>query len=130
MALTDTDIDYDRQDPRAGFTLFESIVAIGFLSVAMTAMLKINQSVQAYDSRSHQRLADSVVLDNLVDQLKSYSHVKRKIMAAQNAAAVGAQVSLTPFSDESLQGIHFQFTLGEGSATRTRHLWSIEPDNE
>lgn len=115
---------------RVGFTLLESIMAIGFLSVAMTAMLRVNQSLQAYDSRSHQRLVHSVVLDNLVDQLKSSSHTERETLANQNAAAVGAKVSIRSFTHESLQGIHFQFSLGEGSARRTRHLWSFEPGNE
>jgi hypothetical protein len=116
----------DRRRERAGFTLFESIMAIGFLSVAMTAMLKVNRSLHAYDAQTHQGLVNAMTLDNLIGQLNSLEPMSRLAEAEQLASKLGAQVFITPFEGEPLDGSQLRFTLGQGATKRVRYLWIYE----
>lgn len=115
-----------RRHEKNGFTLLESIMAIGFLSVAMTAMLKVNRSLHAYDTQTHQGLVNAVALDNLTGQLNSIEPRRRLAEAEQLALQVGAEVFITPFEGEPLDGSKLKFTLGQGATQRVRYLWIYE----
>ena len=110
----------------AGFTLIESLMAIGFISVALTAMLEMNHSLKAYDAQSHQRFVNALTLENITDHLRTLDHAERITQAAGIATSHGATALVSHFEFDSRQGVQVTLSVGEGSSRKVSQFWSFD----
>lgn len=119
-------IHHHKRGIHAGFTLLESLIAIGFITVAMTAMLEINRTLQRYDADSHRRFVNTVTLENIVNHLETLSHSDRISRVEEIATSYGATTTINPFEQDSQKAVQITLSLGEGSGRKTTHFWSFD----
>ena len=121
-------IHHHKRRIHAGFTLLESLIAIGFITVAMTAMLEINRTLQRYDADSHRRFVNTVTLENIVNHLETLSHSDRLSRVEAIATSYGATTTINPFEQDSQKAVQITLSLGEGSGRKTTHFWSFDQE--
>lgn len=111
-----------------GFTLLEVVIAVGFLSIAITTMLKMHQVVMQQDRDEHSKLRATMAIDNLVDSVTKIPHQDLPKKAIELAGEAGVTVEVNKVEAESLVGLHLTFRRENVSGTVVRHVWSFDSE--
>lgn len=111
-----------------GFTLLEVVIAVGFLSIAITTMLKMHQVVMQQDRDEHSKLRATMAMDNLVDSVGKIPHQDLPKKAIELAGEAGVTVEVNGVKAESLVGLHLTFRQENVSGTVVRHVWSFNSE--
>lgn len=111
-----------------GFTLLEVVIAVGFLSIAITTMLKMHQVVMQQDRDEHSKLRATMAMENLVDSVGKIPHQDMPTKAIGLAGEAGVTVEVNEVEVESLVGLHLTFRQENISGTVVRHVWSFDSE--
>ena len=118
-----------KQEPIGrGFTLLEVVIAVGFLSIAITTMLKMHQVAMQQDRNEHSKLRATMAMDNLVDSVGKIPHQDMTKKAIELAGETGVTVEVNEVEVESLVGLHLTFREENVSGTVVRHVWSFDSE--
>lgn len=114
---------------RRAFTVFEVVVAIAFLSVAMLFVLNMHRFSADYNRFANERLRKQLLIENIAERTRTIQYAELAQQAKSMVEELGGNIATESFETDDRKGLHLRISIDTQSGPLEHHVWKLEPES-